>query len=45
MSCKLTQRFVPGYLDGELDLSRTIAMGTLLTVCGECSEELAKQQV
>jgi len=44
LSCKLTQRFVSGYLDGELDLSRTIEMETHLHVCGECSEELAKQQ-
>jgi len=30
MSCELTQRFVPGYLDGELDLVRTIEMETHL---------------
>ena len=40
MSCKLTQRFVPGYLDGELDLSRTIEMETHLQTCGECAREL-----
>ena len=28
MSCKLTQRFVPGYIDGELDLARTIEAAT-----------------
>ncbi len=44
MSCKLTQRFVPGYLDGELDLSRTIEMETHLQVCAECARELARQQ-
>ena len=44
MSCKLTQRFVPGYLDGELDLSRTIEMETHLQTCGECARELEKQQ-
>ena len=44
MSCKLTQRFVPGYLDGELDLSRTIEMETHLQVCGECARELERQQ-
>ena len=44
MSCKLTQRFVPGYLDGELDLSRTIEMETHLQVCAECARELKKQQ-
>jgi anti-sigma factor (TIGR02949 family) len=44
VSCKLTQRFVPGYLDGELDLSRTIEMETHLLVCVECARELATQQ-
>lgn len=44
MSCKLTQRFVPGYLDGELDLSRTIEMETHLRVCEECTRELERQQ-
>ena len=42
MSCKLTQRFVPGYLDGELDLSHTIEMETHLQVCGECARELER---
>ncbi len=44
LSCKLTQRFVPGYLDGELDLSRTIEMETHLQVCAECARELERQQ-
>ena len=44
MSCKLTQRFVPGYLDGELDLSRTIEMETHLQTCGECAGELERLQ-
>jgi anti-sigma factor RsiW len=44
VSCKLTQRFVPGYLDGELDLSRTIEMETHLQVCVECARELERQQ-
>jgi anti-sigma factor RsiW len=44
VSCKLTQRFVPGYLDGELDLSRTIEMETHLQVCAECVRELEKQR-
>jgi anti-sigma factor (TIGR02949 family) len=44
VSCKLTQRFVPGYLDGELDLSRTIEMETHLQACAECARELARQQ-
>ena len=44
MSCKLTQRFVPGYLDGELDLSRTIEMESHLQSCGECARELERLQ-
>ena len=44
MSCKLTQRFVPGYLDGELDLSRTIEMETHLQTCAECAQELERLQ-
>ena len=44
MSCELTQRFVPGYLDGELDLVRTIEMETHLKSCAVCSRELENQQ-
>ena len=44
MSCKLTQRFVPGYLDGELDLARTIEMETHLQTCGDCARELERQK-
>ena len=44
MSCKLTSRFVAGYLDGELDLSRTIEMETHLQSCGDCARELERQQ-
>ena len=44
MSCKLTARFVPGYLDGELDLPRTIDMETHLQSCADCSRELQRQQ-
>ena len=44
MSCKLTQRFVPGYLDGELDLSRTIEMETHLQTCRDRARELERQQ-
>jgi anti-sigma factor (TIGR02949 family) len=44
LSCKLTQRFVPGYLDGELDLSRTIEMETHLQTCAECVQELERLQ-
>lgn len=44
MSCKLTARFVPGYLDGELDLSRTIEMETHLQSCADCARELEQQK-
>src|SRR5579862_6266999 len=44
MSCELTQRFVSGYLDGELDLVRTIEMETHLKSCAGCARELESQQ-
>jgi mycothiol system anti-sigma-R factor len=44
VSCELTQRFVPGYLDGELDLVRTIEMETHLKSCAACAQELESQQ-
>jgi anti-sigma factor RsiW len=44
VSCELTQRFVPGYLDGELDLVRTIEMETHLKSCTACARELENQQ-
>jgi len=40
VSCELTQRYVPGYLDGELDLVRTIEMETHLKGCPACAQEL-----
>ena len=44
MSCDLTQRFVPGYLDAELDLVRTIEMETHLKDCPVCAQKLEDQQ-
>jgi mycothiol system anti-sigma-R factor len=44
VSCELTQRYVPGYLDGELDLVRTIEMETHLKNCPACAQELESQQ-
>ncbi len=44
MSCELTQRYVPGYLDGELDLVRTIEMESHLKGCPACAQELESQQ-
>jgi anti-sigma factor RsiW len=44
LSCDLTKRFVPGYLDGELDLVRIIEMETHLKSCAQCARELVSQQ-
>jgi anti-sigma factor RsiW len=44
VSCELTQRFVSGYLDGELDLVRTIEMEAHLKSCAACAQELESQQ-
>jgi anti-sigma factor RsiW len=44
VSCELTQRFVPGYVDGELDLVRTIEMETHLKDCPACTQNLDNQQ-
>ena len=44
MSCDLTQRFVPGYVDGELDLVRTIEMERHLTDCPACAEKLESER-
>jgi anti-sigma factor RsiW len=40
MSCELTRRYVSGYLDGELDLARTIEMEAHLKGCPDCAQEL-----
>jgi anti-sigma factor RsiW len=40
VSCEMTQRYVPGYLDGELDLVRTIEMEAHLKGCPACVQEL-----
>lgn len=44
MSCKLTQSYVPGYLDGELDLVRKIEMEEHLERCAECAREVESLQ-
>jgi mycothiol system anti-sigma-R factor len=44
MSCELTKHYVPGYLDGELDLVRTIEMEAHLKSCPACARELESQQ-
>jgi anti-sigma factor RsiW len=40
VNCELKQRYVPGYLDGELDLVRTIEMESHLKGCPTCAQEL-----
>jgi anti-sigma factor RsiW len=40
VNCELTQRYVPGYLDGELDLVRTVGMESHLKGCPTCAQEL-----
>lgn len=45
MSCELTQRYVPGYLDSELDLVRTIEMEAHLKACPACTRELESLKV
>src|ERR1700733_5854751 len=40
MSCELTQHYVPGYLDGELDLVRTIEIEAHLKGCPDCAQEM-----
>jgi anti-sigma factor RsiW len=40
MSCELTQRYVPGYLDGELDLVLTIEIEAHLKGCPDCAQEM-----
>jgi len=40
VNCELKQRYVPGFLDGELDLVRTIEMESHLKGCPTCAQEL-----
>jgi anti-sigma factor RsiW len=44
VTCELTQRFVLGYTDGELDLVRTIEMEAHLKYCPACAQNLENQQ-
>jgi anti-sigma factor RsiW len=44
VSCKLTESYVPGYLDGELDLVRKIEMEQHLESCEDCARELESLQ-
>jgi anti-sigma factor RsiW len=44
VTCELTQRFVLGYTDGELDLVRTIEMEAHLKYCPACAQNLENQK-
>lgn len=44
MICESTQRLVPCYMDGELDLVRTIEMESHFKYCTACAEELQSQR-
>jgi anti-sigma factor RsiW len=44
MSCELTQRYIPGYLDGELDLVRSIEVEAHLKGCRDCAQEMESLQ-
>jgi anti-sigma factor RsiW len=44
VSCKLTESYVPGYLDGELDLVRKIEMEQHLESCADCAREVESLQ-
>jgi mycothiol system anti-sigma-R factor len=44
VSCELIRRFVPVYMDGELDLVRTIEIETHLKDCPACAQKLEDQQ-
>jgi anti-sigma factor RsiW len=44
VSCKLTESYVHGYLDGELDLVRKIEMEQHLESCADCARELESLQ-
>ena len=44
MTCDLTKRFVPGYLDGELELAHLIEFEAHMKGCAACGRELENQR-
>jgi anti-sigma factor RsiW len=44
VSCELTKRFVPAYMDGELELVRAIEVEAHLKDCRACAQNLENQQ-
>lgn len=44
MNCHETQRWLPGYLDGEVDLVNAVAIEEHLDTCARCGQEYRAQQ-
>ena len=44
MNCQETQRWLPGYLDGELDLVNAVAIEDHLKTCARCAQAHTSQQ-
>jgi anti-sigma factor RsiW len=44
VNCHETQRWLPGYLDGELDLVNAVAIEDHLKTCARCAQAHANQQ-
>ena len=44
MNCHETQRWLPGYLDGELDLVNAVAIEDHLKTCARCAQAHTSQQ-
>jgi anti-sigma factor RsiW len=44
VNCHDTQRWLPGYLDGELDLVNAVAIEEHLKTCARCAQAYASQQ-
>src|SRR5215213_384658 len=45
VNCQETQQWLPGYLDGELDLVSAVRIEDHLKTCARCAQAYANQQV
>jgi anti-sigma factor RsiW len=45
VACKSNERLLHGYLDGELDIVRTVEFEEHLKTCADCDAELREQQI
>src|SRR5947207_1654093 len=45
VNCHETQRWLAGYLDGELDLVNAVAIEEHLKTCARCAQAYAREQV